>query len=251
MKWYWLYQWGTPKAFYTLSQRLGPWLCLLAFIGFAYGCMGGLFLAPMDYQQKDAFRIIYIHVPCALVSLSVYVMIGLLSIVYLVWRVKVADVVATVSAPYGAALTVLALITGAFWGKPMWGTWWVWDARLTSELILLFLYGGYIGLRCAVPDITIAATCGSVLAVVGLLDIPVIHYSVDWWNTLHQGATISKFAKPSMAAAMLYPLISMIIGLYCFYGAIVCFLSRGEILWREHRTQWVQQRVRQLELGRE
>jgi heme exporter protein C len=159
--------------------------------------------------------------------------------------------IAKVSAPIGASITTLTLLTGALWGKPMWGAWWVWDARLTSELILLFLYCGYIGLRSAIRDPVVAATSAAILALVGLIDIPIIHYSVEWWHTLHQGASISKFAKPSIAAPLLYPLLSMIVGCYIFYVLIVCINARSEILWRERHTSWVKSLfARQVALGR-
>lgn len=227
------------EYFYKHATHIAACFALGAAVFMCYGLMAGLFIAPIDYQQKEAVRIMYIHVPSALLSLSVYTIIGVASLVFLIWKIKLADIIAYVSAPFGAAMTILALVTGALWGKPMWGTWWVWDARLTSELILLFLYFGYMGLRAAIVNTRIAAKISAILAVVGLIDIPIIHFSVDWWNTLHQGASISRFAKPAIDTAMLYPLLSMIIAMYMLYVALVCFKARGEILWRERSTKWV------------
>lgn len=204
-----------------------------------YGLLAGLFIAPVDYQQKEAVRIMYVHVPTAMLSLSVYTIIGLMSIIYLIWKIKIADIIAQASAPFGAMLTLVALITGALWGKPMWGTWWVWDARLTSELVLLFLYCGYLGLRDAIADPNSKAVCCALLAVVGLIDIPIIHFSVNWWHTLHQGASILHFAKPAIASGMLYPLLSVILGMYLLYVALICMTVRSDILWKEQNTKWV------------
>lgn len=231
--------WLKLEYFYLRANSLALSLGLMAALFLSYGVVAGLFIAPIDYQQKEAVRIMYVHVPCAILSLSIYTIIGLMSIVYLVWKIKLADIIAQVSAPFGAIVTLLALISGALWGKPMWGTWWVWDARLTSELILFFLYCGYLGLRKAIIDQRIAATVCAILAAVGLLDIPIIHFSVNWWNTLHQAASITKFAKPSIAAAMLYPLLSVIVAMYLFYLSLLCLNARTEIIWRERQTKWV------------
>jgi len=229
----------SPAVFYRQSTRVLPFLAAGLIIFLGYGLVGGLFFAPIDYQQKEAVRLMYIHVPCAVLSLSIYTIIGVMSAIYLIWSVKIADIIAQASAPLGASLTALALISGSLWGKPMWGTWWVWDARLTSELILLFLYCGYIGLRSAITDARIAASAAAILAIVGLIDIPIIHYSVEWWQTLHQGASIFKFAKPSIAPAMLYPLVSMLLGFYFLYALILCLNARAELLWRERNASWV------------
>lgn len=228
-----------PQTFYQHSTKLAACFALGASVFLSYGLLAGLFLAPIDYQQKEAMRIMYIHVPCAILSLMIYTIIGIMSLIYLIWKIKLADVIAQVSAPFGASLTFLALVTGAFWGKPMWGTWWVWDARLTSELILLFLYFGYMGLRSAITEQRVAASVCAIIALVGLIDIPIIHFSVNWWNTLHQGASISKFAKPTIAVAMLYPLVSIMLAMNMLYLSIICIKARAEILWRERNTKWV------------
>lgn len=229
------------EYFYKFSTQIAKYLFLIGFVLFIYGIIMGLFIVPSDKVQSAAFRIMYVHVPCAILSLSIYTIVGILSFVYLIWHIKLCDVLAKVSAPFGAMVTFIALISGALWGKPMWGTWWVWDARLTSELILLFLYFGYIGLRNAVADRKVAATMCAIFAVIGLIDIPIIHFSVQWWNTLHQGATISKFARPSIDSTMLYPLLSMILAMFFLYAAVVCIRASTEILWRERKTKWIAQ----------
>lgn len=208
-----------------------------------YGVIGGLFLAPPDYQQGDSFRIIYVHVPAAFLSLAIYSVIFVNSIIFLVWHLKVADIIAKASAAMGATYTAIALVTGSFWGKPMWGTWWIWDARLTSELILFFLYLGYLGLRSAIKEPKRAGAACAILAIIGMIDIPIIHFSVEWWATLHQGPTLAKFAKPSIAKEMLYPLLAMIGGFTFFYGLVLGIKVRMGILQSETEATWVQQWV--------
>lgn len=181
------------------------------------------------------------HVPAAMLSLGVYCLMAANALVYLVWKIKLADVIAAVSAPLGALFTALALLTGALWGKPMWGTWWIWDARLTSELILLFLYFGVIGLRSAIPDQDRASKATSILLLVGVIDLPIIHYSVYWWNTLHQQSTLLKLGSPSIAPSMLYPLLAMIIAFSSYFAAVLLMSVRNELLRRERHTHWVGQ----------
>jgi heme exporter protein C len=231
----------TLKNFYFFSGKLIPYLSFTVLALLGMGMFSALFIAPIDYQQGYAVKIMYIHVPCAILSLSIYTIIGIASALYLIFKIKIADIIAKISAPFGASITALTLFSGMLWGKPMWGTWWVWDARLTSELILLFLYFGYIGLRSAFRDISKAATLSAILALVGLIDIPIIHFSVEWWHTLHQGASITKLSKPSITSTMLYPLIIMLIACYLFYILIVLIGARREILWRERNTIWVKQ----------
>lgn len=234
---------GSPQQFYQFCGALLPWCATLGMFFIVYGLIGGLFIAPPDYQQGDAFRIIYVHVPCAILSLLLYVAIAICSAIFLIWHLKIADMMAYCLAPLGAFFTLGALVTGAIWGKPMWGTWWVWDARLTSELILLFLYLGYIGLYHAIPSAKSAAKACAILAIVGVIDIPIIHYCVNWWNTLHQGATLSQFAKPSIESSMLIPLLSMITGLG-FYTLTLLFVSlRTEIIRRSSQHQWVKKLI--------
>ena len=203
------------------------------------GLYYGLVKAPPDYEQGDSYRILYIHVPAAWMSMFVYLIMAVSSGVFLVWRMKLADIVAEASAPIGASFTFLALVTGAIWGKPTWGTWWVWDARLTSELVLLFLYLGYIALRGAIEHQTTAARAAGVLAVVGVINLPIIHYSVEWWHTLHQPATITKLDKPSMHISMLVPLLLMVGAYQLFYFYTLCLRVRSGILRRESRSRWV------------
>ncbi len=229
----------SPKYCYQITGYLIPWLSIICAALMLYGVVGGLYFAPADYQQGDGFRIIYVHVPAAFLSLMIYTVIFVSSSIYLIWRVKLADIVAQRSAALGATYTIIALFSGSLWGKPMWGTWWIWDARLTSELILLFLYVGYMGLRSAILDTNRAAYAAAILAVVGMIDIPIIHFSVEWWATLHQGATLAKLAKPSIAEEMLYPLLAMIAAFTFFYITLLCIRVRLEILKREFKTQWV------------
>ncbi len=234
-------QLASPKNSYQMAGHLIPWFGLLTLALMSYGVVGGLWWAPSDYQQGDAFRMIYIHVPAAFLSLSIYTIIFCCSVIYLIWQIKLADIVAEMSAAVGATYTFIALVSGALWGKPMWGTWWIWDARLTSELILLFLYFGYMGLRSAIHEPKRAGKAAAVLAIVGMVDIPIVHFSVEWWATLHQGATLAKLAKPSIAVEMLYPLLAMIGGFTFFYGTLLCIRLRTGLLQREWQSLWVRE----------
>ncbi len=239
----WIHQFGSPKYFYDISLPLSKWIGIICTVCFISGLYGGLVLAPADYQQGDSFRIIYMHVPAAWMSLFVYLVIAFSGAISLIWHIKITDIVARASAPIGASFTFLALVTGAIWGKPMWGTYWVWDARLTSELILLFLYLGYIGLQSAFDNKRIAARAGAILALIGVINIPIIHYSVEWWSTLHQGPTISKFDKPSIHLTMLIPLLLMVIAFKTFYITTLLIRARSEILEYECNSSWVKKYV--------
>jgi heme exporter protein C len=232
---------ASPKYFYQLAGKLIPFIWLSCLLLFAYGLYAGLVLAPADYQQGDAYRIIYIHVPAAALSLTIFVMMAIAASIYLIWRIKLADVIAKVSASIGANFTFLALVTGSLWGKPMWGTWWIWDARLTSELILLFLYMGIIALRSAIANPEAGARAVSILVLIGVVDIPIIHYSVNWWNTLHQKASLLQFAKPSLAPSMLQPLLVMLLAFFLYYLALMLMRARNELLKREKQAAWVRQ----------
>jgi len=247
--WTSLHRLGSPPHFYRLSGRLIPWLGTISALLFLAGLYGGLVLAPPDYQQGDSYRIMFVHVPSAWMSLFVYTVMAGLSAVALIWRVKVAEVLAVAAAPLGASFTFLALVSGSLWGKPMWGTWWVWDARLTSELILLFLYLGYLALNEAFEDRRRAARASGLLALVGVVNVPIIHYSVQWWNTLHQGPTITKIGAPSIAASMLIPLLIMVLAFMFYFGAAWLAAARCELLERERNSRWVEQHVL-LEAGR-
>ncbi len=235
----WFHEFGSPPHFYRIASKSIPWLTTLFLVFVVAGLYGGLVLAPPDYQQGDSYRIIFIHVPAAWMSLFIYVVMAVCGIVTIVWRMKLAEIVLICSAPIGASFTFLALATGSIWGKPMWGTWWVWDARLTSELILLFLYLGVIGLHNAIEDKRVAARAVAILAIVGVVNVPIIHYSVEWWNTLHQGATIMKLGKPSMPPEMLWPLLLSILGWAIVSGAIFLLRLQNEILQREKKRHWV------------
>ncbi len=240
--WHWLQQkFLAPKSFYASSTVLLPWLAVLFTLCFAYGLIDGLFIAPADYQQGDGFRIIYVHVPSAFASMAIYMVMASSAFVTLVWRVKVAAICMSCSARIGVWFTFLALITGSIWGKPMWGTWWIWDARLTSVLILFFLYLGFIALQSVIPDQQTRERASAVIALVGVINLPIIHYSVIWWNTLHQGPSISQFAAPSIAPAMLHPLLAMIAAFMLFYGLILLIRMRNQILLRETKSQWVRE----------
>ena len=205
------------------------------------GLVWGLAFAPSDYLQGNSYRIVFLHVPTAFLASAVYVLMAVAGAITLIWKMKLADMVLAACAPIGASFCFLALVTGAIWGKPTWGAWWVWDARLTSMLILLFLYFGVIALRGAVQGVNTAAKACAILTLVGVVNIPIIKFSVEWWNTLHQGATLKLTEKPSMAPEMLWPLLLSIAGFYLFFCVMLTVRLRTEILDRERRTQWVRQ----------
>lgn len=230
---------ASPKYFYNVLNQLLPWLFGFSMLFFIYGYIGGLALAPEDYQQGNGFRILYVHVPSAFLSLLVYSFMAVNAFIFLVWRIKIADILIRASVAIGAWFTVIALVTGSLWGKPMWGTFWIWDARLTSELVLLFLYAGLIALQSAIYDEEQAAKAGALLLLIGFIDIPIIHYSVYWWNTLHQGASLTLLEKPKIDPSMLYPLLSMILAYSCYFGTVICLRARNELLIREQQSDWV------------
>lgn len=238
-----LHRSASPKYFYLFAGRLIPWLWALFGILLIVGLYGGLVRAPTDYQQGDSYRIIFVHVPAAWMSLFVYVLMAIAGAIALIWRLKLAEIMVISSAPIGAAFTFIALATGSLWGKPMWGTWWVWDARLTSELILLFLYLGVIGLYGAIEDKRTAGRAAALLALVGVVNVPIIHYSVEWWNTLHQGPTVTKLDAPSIHLSMLVPLLVMAVAFKLYYAAVVLMRARCELLERERNSRWVQELV--------
>lgn len=242
--WDFLHRFASPPHFYRLSGLLIPWLAASSLLLFAIGFYLGLVVAPPDYQQGDAFRIIYVHVPSAWMSLFVYLFMAVSGAIGLIWNIKMGGVIAKCSAPLGTSFTFLALATGSIWGKPMWGTWWVWDARLTSELILLFLYLGYIALQNAIEDPRLAARAAAILAIVGSVNIPIIHYSVEWWNTLHQGPTVTRLDKPAIHSSMLWPLLIMALAFQLYFFWLLLVRARAEILWRERRAKWVQELLR-------
>lgn len=235
----WFFQLASPRWCYEFTGKLIPWFAFVGGTLLLAGMIWGLLFAPADYQQGNSFRIIYLHVPAAILAQSLYMLMAIAGAIGLIWKMKMADMVAKSVAPIGAAIAVLALATGAIWGKPTWGSWWVWDARLTSMLVLLFLYLGVIALNSAIESEKTAAQSTSVLALVGLVNIPIIKYSVEWWNTLHQPATFKLTEKPAMPAEMWMPLLVMVIASYIIFGLAIMLRLRNEILVRERRSGWV------------
>ncbi len=221
---------ANPGRFLRLARRLVPWLAGAAALAIAGGLYLALFVAPPDYQQGASVRIMYVHVPSAWMAMFIYAAIAAASAASLIWRHPLADIFARAASPLGAGFTVLALATGSLWGKPMWGTWWVWDARLTSVLVLLFLYLGHIGLMNAFEDASRGARSAAVLALVGAVNVPIIKFSVDWWNTLHQPSSVFKITGPSIDPSMLAPLLLMAVGFTLYFAALVMVRMRSEIL---------------------
>lgn len=238
----WLY-FSSPKNFYPFAGKVIPWFGWTAAILTLVGLYVGLIMAPTDYQQGDSYRIIFIHVPAAWMSMFIYLVMAMYSIIALVWNIKMSEMMATALAPTGAMFTFLALWTGALWGKPTWGAYWVWDARLTSELILLFLYIGFISLQNAIDDPRRASRASGLLAIVGAINVPIIYFSVKWWNTLHQGASVSINKAPSMAAIMFAGMIIMAFAFWMYTIAVVLIRVRSIILERERQTAWVEELV--------
>ncbi|WP_417665650.1 heme ABC transporter permease [Pseudidiomarina sp.] len=241
--WKWLHPYAKGEATFRLLGAWLPWLSGLALILVSVGLVWGLFYAPPDYQQGDSYRIIFIHVPAAMFSMGAYTGMAIAALIALVWQIRTAEWAIAAIAPVGAVLTFVALFTGAVWGKPMWGTWWEWDARLTSELILLFLYIGVLALYYAFNDARTGAKAAAILSLVGVVNVPIIHFSVYWWNSLHQGATITKFSKPSMPPEMLIPLLISIAGFLFLTAALVTQRLRNEILKQELHRPWAMQQL--------
>lgn len=237
------YAYAAPQRFYRLAGRMIPWLGWLAAILGAAGLAIGLLLAPTDAQQGDAYRIIFVHVPVSWMSMVIYVAMAFWAAVSLIFNARLAAMLALALAPTGALMTFLALWTGALWGKPTWGTWWVWDARLTSELVLLFLYAGFMALHAAIDDVRRADRAACLLALVGVVNVPIIYFSVVWWNTLHQGASVSVSSAPSMAAIMLAGMLLAALALWCYCIAVVLARVRILILERERHSNWVRREV--------
>lgn len=234
-----LFTFAAPQRFYALAGALIPWLWAAAALLAVAGLYVGFFVAPTDATQGESYRIIFIHVPAAWMSMLLYLAMAFWAAIGWAFNARLAFMVARALAPTGAMFTFLALWTGAFWGKPTWGTWWVWDARLTSELILLFLYLGYIALVNAIDDQRRADLAGALLAVVGAVNVPIIYFSVVWWNTLHQGASISLTAAPRMAATMLTAMLLMTFAFWAYAFAVVFTRTRAIVLERERHTEWV------------
>jgi len=245
MNWQWFHRLSSPKWFYQISGSLLPWFWGISLILIVAGLYQGLYNSVIDYQQGSTVRIMYLHVPTAFASMMFYVVMAVAAAIGYIWRIKLAHMAAVSAAPVGAAMTLLALVTGSLWGKPIWNTWWVWDARLTSELILLFLYLGFMSLHQAFEDREVGDRAAGVLAMVGVINVPIIHFSVEWWNTLHQGATISKFEKPSMDPSMLIALLLMIFAVILFCSAVMMYRMRNEVLSREQSKSWVKEVIGQ------
>jgi heme exporter protein C len=234
---------ASPREFYTISRYVTPVFGVL-FLGFTViGAYYGLFVAPADYQQGDSYRILFVHVPSAWLSLFIYIVMATASAIGLIWRMKMAFVIAICSAPIGAAFTALTLVSGSLWGKPIWGTWWAWDARLTSELILLFLYFGVMSVYYAFDERKTAERAMALLSVVGVVIVPIIHYSVVWWSSLHQGATVFRDGGPAMPPSMLIPLLLMALGFTFFYGYTLFLRAQNMVLQQERKSKWVRTMV--------
>ena len=233
------FKYASPQAFFPLAGRLVPWFAAAAALLCIAGLYIGFFVAPTDHQQGESYRIIFIHVPAAWMSMFIYLIMAFWSAIGLAFNTRLSHMLASALAPTGALFTFLALWTGSLWGKPTWGAWWVWDARLTSELLLLFLYFGFIGLRSAIEDPRRADKAGAVMALVGVVNIPVIYFSVQWWSTLHQGASVSLKSAPAMAATMLSGMLVMALSFWLYSIAVGLYRLRCEILERERNAEWV------------
>ncbi len=232
------FKYAAPSTFYGLAGKLIPWFAWPATVLFVVGLYIGFFVAPTDVTQSEAYRIIFIHVPVSILSMIVYLVMAGYAAVGLVFNTRLSSMMASALAPTGALLTFLSLWTGALWGKPMWGAWWVWDARLTSELILLFLYLGFMSLQASIEDPRRADRAGALLAIVGAVNVPIIYFSVQWWNTLHQGATI-KMSGTSMHIAMQQGMFTMLAAIWLYVIAVSLMRVRSIILERERNSQWV------------
>jgi heme exporter protein C len=234
-------RYAAPQSFYPLAGKMMPWFAALALLLTVAGLAIGLLLAPTDHQQGEAYRIIFVHVPAAWMSMIIYLALAFWAAIGLIFNTRLASMLALALAPTGACMTFLALWTGALWGKPTWGTWWVWDARLTSELILLFLYIGFMSLHAAIDDERRADRAAGLLALVGVVNVPIIYFSVKWWNTLHQGASVSLSKAPSMATTMLWGMLIMALAFWMYSIAVALARTRIIILEREHGTRWARQ----------
>lgn len=237
--WTLFHKFGSPPWLYRLSGSILRWLIPITLLALVAGSVWGVLFTPPDFRQGNSYRIIYIHVPAAVVALAGYYVMAIAGAISLIWRMKMADVAMRATAPVGAALTFVALVTGSIWGKPTWGTWWVWDARITSMLILLFLYLGVIALYEAYENKALAAKACAVLSLVGTVNIPIIYKSVDWWYSLHQPASIKFTGETTIDPSMLYPLLWMIVAFYALFTCCLLLNMRAEILQRESRTAWV------------
>ncbi|MBP9905134.1 MAG: cytochrome c biogenesis protein CcsA [Rhodoferax sp.] len=236
------FKFASPQNFYELAGKLWPWFALLATALMLVGLWIGLFVAPVDAQQGQGYRIIFVHVPASQMAMFIYLVMAAWAGVGLMFNTRLSGMMASALAPTGALFAFLSLLTGALWGKPMWGAWWVWDARLTSTLILLFLYLGFMALQASIDDPRRADKAGAVLALVGAVNVPIIYFSVKWWNTLHQGASVS-LKGSSMASTMLTGMLVMVVAFWMYAIAMALLRVRNIILERERHTEWVKHAV--------
>lgn len=236
---------GSPPWFYDFTGKFIPWLWLIFIALAGWALYLGLVKGPADYLQGESVRIIYLHVPAAWLSMLIYASMAVMAFIALVWRIRMVEILAMCSAPIGAAFTIVTLTAGSLWGRPTWGTYWVWDARLTSELVLLFLYLGVIGLYNAIDEPRKAARAACLLAIVGAVNLPIIHYSVKWWNTLHQGSSVSLLGGTSIDASILWPMLIMAFAVKFFYAANLLTRARVRLLEQDQRKNWVKDLVRE------
>ncbi|MBV9523775.1 MAG: heme ABC transporter permease [Alphaproteobacteria bacterium] len=231
-----MHRFANPARFMRLSGVVLPWIAAATALLIVLGLLLALFIAPPDYQQGESVRIMYVHVPAAWMASAAYVFLALASAAALIWRHPLADIAAAEAAPLGAGFALICLLSGSLWGKPMWGAWWVWDARLTSMLVLFFLYLGYIALVNAFDEEERGARVGAILALVGIVDLPIIKFSVDWWNTLHQPASVFRLGGPTIDPAMLVPLLVMAAGFTAFFATVLLIRMRGAVIARKLRA---------------
>ena len=243
MDWTWFHRLASPPHIYRVAGTLTPWFAWPAGLLIVWALYAGLFLAPPDYQQGEGFRMIYVHAPSAWLSVMIYGVMATAAAVGLIWRMKVAHAAAASCAAIGASFTFVSLVTGMLWGKPMWGTYWVWDPRLTAQLVLLILYLGYMALRSGIDDLGRADRASAVLAIIGVVNLPIIRYSVEWWNSIHQAPSVMKMERPSMPFDMLAPLLMMLLGFTLLFAAVMLVRMRAEVLRRERGASWVKEVV--------
>ena len=241
MNWAWFHRFASPPYFYRVAGTLAPWFGWPALLLILVSLYWGLVVAPVDYFQSDAYRIIYVHVPASWLALMTYTAMAVSAAIGLIWRMKVAHAVAVACAPAGAGFTVVSLATGMIWGQPTWGTWWAWDPRIVSQLFLLFFFLGYLGLRGAIEDNDRADRASAILAIVGVVNVPIVRYSVDWWNSLHQAPSVMRADGPTMPPSMLWPLLLMTLGYTLYFFWIMLTRARAEVLRRDRGGQWVRE----------
>src|SRR3977135_797398 len=237
------YKYAAPANFYPLAGKMIPWFAVLTALLFIAGLYVGFFIAPTDFQQGEAYRIIFIHVPAAWMGMFLYIMMAVYAGVGWAFNARLGAMMATAIAPTGAIFTFISLVTGSLWGRPAWGVWWVWDARLTSTLILMFLYIGFISLQSSIDDTRRAHRAGAVLALVGVINVPIIYFSVQWWNSLHQGATIRIANKPTMAPSMLAAMLILLAACWIYSIAVVLVRVRYIIREREREAPWLAEAI--------